>query len=203
MTTSSLPRTGNRNGRLRLHGSRPFPGLAHRWPGSSTYRCRRSWSRSAAVTRQRRAVLRRTRAGSRQQRRRNVPRDVAGPGPVRFGPARPPVLVQLARFRPPVGSPVGRADLARAVTLLQVATRGLGLPPIVAGVPVRRYCRTKVATIWMWSGPCRTATHRTARVSPCRARPVRAITSPAMCAHCSSVSHRSEGAARTEQCHTV
>lgn len=41
-----------------------FMGAAHSqaWrtvAGSSTHRCRRSWSRSAAVTRQRRAVLRR------------------------------------------------------------------------------------------------------------------------------------------------
>lgn len=34
MTTSSLPHTGYRNARLRLHGSRPFPCLAHGWEGS-------------------------------------------------------------------------------------------------------------------------------------------------------------------------
>ena len=63
--------------------------------------------------------------------------------------------------------------------------------------------RASIATRWMWSSPCRIATQRTAlSSSPNGARPVRCITSQAICAHSSSDSVLSSGAARIEQCHT-
>ncbi len=56
--------------------------------------------------------------------------------------------------------------------------------------------------MWMWSGPWRTAIQRIASGSSWRARPVWAMTSAAMCPHCSSDRMRSCGAARNERCHT-
>ena len=63
--------------------------------------------------------------------------------------------------------------------------------------------RASIATMWMWSAACRTATQRTASSSwPYGARPVRCMMSQASWAHSSSDSIRSPGAARTEQCQT-
>ena len=100
---------------------------------------------------------------------------VRSPGAVRRSPYRCSAIRQVSRTR-------YRSFESR------------GLPPS---------CRANIATMWMWSAPCRTATHRTASSSwPLGARPVRCTTSRAICAHSASASVLSSGAARTAQCHT-